>query len=156
MTDAARYATAVSGRPPSVSSTTWTENVENVVNPPRNPTPSASRTSREDQCDAARRPSRNEPTTLMATVVQMRLSVCRVRRESPYRERTPARPAAPTSSVVIGGFLSRPPRGSAEQRAGESSCQLIRDGEVLGLHQAAARRRGGRGAGRVLREGVRP
>jgi hypothetical protein len=52
--------------------------VENVVKPPRKPTPSASRTSRENQGSAASSPSRKEPTMLIPTVDQIRASVWNV------------------------------------------------------------------------------
>jgi hypothetical protein len=74
---------AIPARPPSASRTTWTEKVENVVKPPRTPTPSASRVSFENQEPATSRPSKNEPATLIATVDQIRASVPAVRRPMP-------------------------------------------------------------------------
>jgi hypothetical protein len=63
--------------------TIWTENVENVVNPPRKPTPRPSRTSRENHDPPTSSPSRNEPTMLIPTVDQSSASVCSVSRPIP-------------------------------------------------------------------------
>jgi hypothetical protein len=56
--------------PASDSITICTENVENVVKPPRKPTPIPSLTSLENQPPATSSPSRKEPATLIATVIQ--------------------------------------------------------------------------------------
>src|SRR6185503_19433633 len=98
------------GSPESTSSTICTENVEKVVKPPRNPTPSASRMSRSNQCSATSRPSTKLPTMLMPTVDHTSASVWSASREMPYRESTPSVPATPTRSVVM--QADSPPAGT--------------------------------------------
>ena len=60
--------------------TAWTEKVEKVVKPPRKPTPRPSRTSRPNQLLAVSSPRAKQPEMLIAAVIQISDSWCRVAR----------------------------------------------------------------------------